>query len=184
VILVRRLTWVVLAVLALAESASAARGGDFEMGDARGGRFRLADHRGEIVILYFGFTRCPDVCPTSLSVLAAALDSLGTRARHVLPLFVSFDPEQETPDGLTEYVRFFHPAIVPLLGTAAETANLARRYGVQFRKVPSDGALGYTMDHTAHFYLIDPGGRLVRILPHGTPASEIAKAIETLIQTR
>jgi protein SCO1/2 len=175
-------TWIALAsFLVISPPGLAALGGEFELADARGGRFRLADHRGQVVILYFGFTRCPDICPTSLTVLSAALDSLGALNQRVLPVFVSFDPERETPAGLAQYVRFFHPAIVPLVGSDAEVAALARRYGAQFRKVAGDGAMGYTIDHTAHFYLVDRFGRLARILPHGTPASEITNAIKALL---
>lgn len=164
----------------VAQAGAAPRepGGDFALPDTRGGTFRLSEQRGRVVVLYFGFTQCPDVCPTGMTVLSEALERLGGRADGILPVFVSIDPERDTPDSLDQYVTFFHPSIVALLGTPKEVLNLARRYGATFRKVKSDGAMGYTVDHTASFYLIDARGQLVRVLPHGTPASAMVRAFE------
>lgn len=161
-----------------AVASAAPPGGDFTLPTSAGTRFSLADQRGKVVLLYFGFTRCPDVCPTGLILIGEALERMGARAADIVTVFVSLDPARETAEGLTEYTRFFHPAIVPLLGTEAAVQRVARQYGVRFRKIPVDGPLGYTLDHTAEAYLIDRHGRLVRILPHGTPGSAIAKALE------
>jgi protein SCO1 len=172
-----------LLVTSPANASEDGLGGDFNMADCRGGSFRLADHRGKVVTLYFGFTRCPDVCPTELATLAAALNGLGQRAADVLPVFVSVDPERDTASSLTEYVKFFHPSMVALCGSGDDIRSLAARYGATFRKVPSTSALGYTVDHTADLYVIGPDGRLARILPNGTPPEAMVRAIEAALPT-
>jgi protein SCO1/2 len=171
-------------VASLATAGGGRLGGDFSMADCRGGTFRLADQRGKVVVLYFGFTRCPDVCPTELVTLAEALAQLGDRATQVVPLFASVDPERDTASSLNEYVNFFHPSIRALCGSVDQIRALATRYGASFRKVGLPSAIGYTVDHTADLYVIGPEGRLARILPNGTPPEAIARAIEASIADR
>lgn len=173
--------WLLAALLCTGSPRAAGQVNDFSFPDARGGYFHLAEHRGKIVLLYFGFTRCPDICPTSLSLLVAVLNRIGPQASEVIPVFVSIDPENENAAGLVEYVHFFHPSIVPLLSSTKETNALASRYGASFRRVNSNSAMGYSMDHSANFYLIDRRGRLVRILPHGLPEIEFVKALSQVL---
>lgn len=174
-----RWMWIVWLLVSWGAEAGrgAPAGGDFSLRMAGGGRFELAQARGRVVLIYFGFTRCPDVCPTGLATLRDALDLLGAGRREVLPLFVAIDPERETDQGLRDYTGAFHAALVPLTGRSAEVAAVARAYGVRYRKVRIGGALGYTIDHTADLQVVGRDGRLARILPHGTPAAAVAAAV-------
>lgn len=138
---------------------------------ADAGDWTLTDHRGQAftaaglnespgpTLLVFGFTFCPDICPTSLSYLAGVLEALGPRAASVRPLFLTVDPERDTVPVMADYVAHFDPRIVGLTGAPAELAKAARDLGVYARKVPLEGG-GYTMDHTATMLLLDPQGRV------------------------
>lgn len=135
-----------------------------------GGPFRLAAHDGRVVtdkdlagkpfLVFFGFTHCPDVCPTALFEVSEVLTRLGDDAGKVSALFVSVDPERDTPAVLKDYLSAFHPRLVGLSGTAEETAAIVRAYRVYAKKVPLDAG-GYTMDHTAVVYLMDRKGQFV-----------------------
>ncbi|NJL08121.1 MAG: SCO family protein [Methylacidiphilales bacterium] len=147
------------------------RGGDpLVSTGAVGGPFRLtahdgrtvteADFKGMPVLLFFGFTHCPDICPTTLAEVSEVLERLGPDAERVQALFVSVDPERDTPQVLASYIGAFHPRILGLSGGEAATAEIVRAYRVYAKKVPlKDG--GYTMDHTAVVYLLDKEGRFV-----------------------
>ena len=135
-----------------------------------GGPFRLIDQNGRVVtdqdfkgkpfIVFFGFTYCPDICPTTLFDLSEVLKQLGPDAERTAALFITVDPERDTPDKLKDYVSSFHPRIFGLTGTPAEIAKVEKEYRVYAKKVPlKDG--GYTMDHTAVVYLMDKDGRFV-----------------------
>ena len=158
------------------------RGGDFVL-ESAAGPVALADFRGRVVLLYFGYTACPDICPTSLAILAAALRGLDADERaRVRVLFVSVDPARDDPAHLREYAGYFHPEIIGLTGTAATLAELARRYGVAYRRTEAaDSALGYLIDHSALVYLIDPDGHLREQLPHGLPADQIIARVRRLL---
>lgn len=157
--------------------AAPPRGGDFSLDSAKG-PLALADLRGKLVLLQFGYTYCPDVCPTSLSLLAQVLGSLTpTEQTRVQALFVSVDPERDTVARLAEYTAFFHPSIIGLTGTPAQLAELAGRYGAVFARQENVSAGGYVIDHTALTYLIDRDGRLVASLPHATPPEQLAAAM-------
>lgn len=150
-------------------------GGDFSL-DGPSGPVALRDFAGKVVLLYFGYTYCPDICPTSLTVWQQALESLSPQElARVQPLFVSVDPERDGLERLVEYVRFFHPRIVALTGRPASLAEIAGRYGAVFVRQESASAGGYVIDHSALTYVIDPQGRLVDALPHGaTPGQLLA----------
>lgn len=150
-------------------------GGDFTLSDARGKRRALAEFRGKVVVLYFGFVTCPDVCPTDLLAIGAAVKSLGAAGDGVQPLFVTLDPARDTRGILREYVANFHPRFVALTGTEAEVRAVASAYKVFFEKVALAGEAGYTIDHAAFVYLIDREGRYVGFLPPGTPPDRIAR---------
>ena len=135
-----------------------------------GGPFRLVDHNSRVVtdqdfkgkpfIVFFGFTYCPDICPTTLFDLSEVLKQLGPDAERTAALFITVDPERDTPDKLKDYVSSFHPRIFGLTGTPEEIAKVEKEYRVYAKKVPlKDG--GYTMDHTAVVYLMDKDGRFV-----------------------
>ncbi|HLF24419.1 MAG TPA: SCO family protein [Burkholderiales bacterium] len=135
-----------------------------------GGPFRLLDHNGHVVtdatfkgrpfLVFFGFTHCPDICPTALFEMSEVLKRLGSDANKTAALFISVDPERDTPEKLRDYVSSFHPRVFGLTGTPAEIEAVTRVYRAYARKVPLDGG-GYTMDHSAIVYLMDKDGRFI-----------------------
>lgn len=139
-----------------------------------GARVSLDDYAGKVVVLYFGYTFCPDVCPTTLSRLATARGLLGDRADDVQVLMVSVDPERDTPDMLAKYVPAFDESFVGLTGTRQEVAQLATVYGVYFEKTEVEGAAGYLVDHTATVMVVDRDGFLKLVLPFDVTAADIA----------
>lgn len=152
-------------------------GGDFIL-DGPTGPLALAELRGKLVVLQFGYTYCPDICPTGLSIIAQMLASLtpGELAK-VQVLFVSVDPERDNVARLIEYTTFFHPSIIGLTGQPVRLAEIAGRYGAAFVRQENVSAGGYVIDHTALTYLIDRDGRLVASLPHALPAEQLATEI-------
>jgi protein SCO1/2 len=154
-----------------------AAGGDFTLQSAKGA-VSLKDYRGKLVLVYFGYTFCPDVCPTSLATAAEALAALTPdEAARVRGIFVSVDPERDTMEILKAYAPFFHPSITGASGTPDQVAEVARRYGVSYMKQKSVDGRPYTVDHSSFTYLVAPDGRLATALPHGTPAPEVLAAI-------
>lgn len=152
-------------------------GGDFTLDGPRG-PVSLRDFRGKLVLLQFGYTYCPDICPTSLTILAAALDGLEAAERErVQALFASVDPERDDVARLAEYTAFFHPAIIGLTGPLPRLAEVTSRYGAVFVRQENESAGGYVIDHTALTYLIDAEGRLVASLPHATPPEQLSAEI-------
>lgn len=158
-------------------------GGDFVL-QSPSGRVSLSDYRGKIVLLYFGYTFCPDVCPTSLSLMAQALSMLTPdELNGIKAFFISIDPERDTLDVLKVYTPFFHPAIVGLGGTVEEVAQVASQYGARYMKQkPKDGA-PYAVDHSSFTYLIGPDGKLAASLPHGSSPQQIVDKIRPLLNT-
>jgi len=157
-------------------------GGDFTL-QSVDGPVSLKDFRGQVVLLYFGYTKCPDVCPTSLSFLTQALNELtDDELKQVQGIFVSVDPKRDTPEVLKEYVEYFHPRLVGVTGTAEEVAEVAVLYGAQYYEVELEGsAFGYSVNHSAVTYLITPEGVLRFIFPHGTPPQVIVEAIRYVL---
>ncbi|HEY1629909.1 MAG TPA: SCO family protein [Rhizomicrobium sp.] len=135
-------------------------GGPFTLTDQAGHRRSDADYRGRYVLLYFGYTNCPDVCPTTLTQMQDAVTRLGPKARRIVPVFVTIDPARDTPEALAGYLRAFGPRFVGLSGSAAETARIAKEYRVYYAKHPLAGGT-YAMDHSGEVYLLGPDGRLV-----------------------
>lgn len=157
-------------------------GGDFTLTSADG-PVALADYRGKAVLLYFGYTYCPDICPTSLAATAAGLNQLtAAELAQVGVLFVSVDPKRDTPSRLKEYAGFFHPAIVGVTGSAAEIADVGRRYGIFYaeQKVATAGD-GYVVDHSSETYVIGRDGRLLGKLPHGAPPEQVVAEIRKIL---
>jgi protein SCO1/2 len=162
----------------LLPKAGMAAGGDFTLQSA-GGPVALKDFRGKLVLVYFGYTYCPDVCPTSLAATAAGLKLLeADEAGQVAMIFVSVDPERDTPARLKEYAEFFHPAIVGVTGTPENLAEIAKRYGVFYarQKVETAGG-GYVVDHTSDTYVIGREGQLLSKIAHAAPPDEVAAEI-------
>lgn len=152
-------------------------GGDFTLNSFRG-PVRLSDFRNQVVLLYFGYTWCPDICPTSLGLTSLALESLTPEElARVQGLFVSVDPARDTLERLKAYGEYFHPKILGITGTPDEVAKVAKLYGAAYRKVVQVSEAGYVVDHSAETYLIDPQGTLVEVIPHGTPVQAMVALI-------
>jgi cytochrome oxidase Cu insertion factor (SCO1/SenC/PrrC family) len=152
-------------------------GGPFELVDHTGRTVTDQTFRGRLMLIYFGYSSCPDICPTSLADLAAALDMLGPGAERVSFLFVTVDPVRDTPAQLARYVGLFHPRLIGLSGSEAQCAQVARAFRVYVRFVPSAEHEGYIVDHSSFAYLVAPDGRLLTAFPHGTPPETIAEAM-------
>lgn len=163
-----------VADVALAEPP---RGGDFRL-DSPQGPVALHHFAGKLVLLQFGYTFCPDICPTSLSILAEALGGLTPAEQaRVQPLFISVDPERDSLARLAEYTAFFHPAIIGLTGSQEQLEEIASRYGAVFSRPDPLAKESYVIDHTALTYLIDGQGRLITSLPHATPPQQLLAEI-------
>lgn len=155
----------------------APRGGDFTLRSPNGFT-SLHDYRGKVVLLYFGYTFCPDICPTSLGFTTQALAALTPDEQEkVQMLFVTVDPERDTLDKLKTYTAYFHPKILGLSGTPEEISRAARLYGVMYAKQNTGSAGGYVVDHSAYTYVITPDGSLLKSLDHGTPPAQVLEAI-------
>lgn len=139
-------------------------GGPFSLTNQRGERVSDADFRGRLMLIYFGYTFGPDVCPVALQDMSFALDALGESAAQVQPLFITVDPARDTPEVLAEYAALFHPRLVALTGTAEEIAAVAEAYGVSYGKAenPDPEAEGDLVNHLARFYLMDRDGTYLR----------------------
>ena len=153
-------------------------GGPFTLADAGGGRRSLADFRGKLVVLYFGFTYCPDVCPTDLLVIGNLIRSLGPDGERVQPVFVTLDPARDTPEVLRAYVASFHPRFVALTGSEDEIRRVATSYKVYFEKVKPPGVSTYLIEHTAYVFLLDREGRFVTLFPPGTPPERMGVMVK------
>ncbi|WP_045390677.1 SCO family protein [Vibrio rotiferianus] len=142
--------------------------------------FDTSDDR--IRIVYFGFTRCPDVCPTSLAMLAGALNQIDdTQKSQLRPMFISLDPERDEADASAKYAHYFHPMIEGLSAPLEVTTPLAHKYGVIFRKTELEGSeLKYTLDHSSYFYFLKPDGTLITKVPHTLTPAPIVEAITKL----
>lgn len=155
-----------------------------------GGAFSLIDHRGDVVsdrdfgdkvlLLMFGYTFCPDVCPTSLQGIAQALDLLGTDAEEVQALFISVDPDRDTPEVLGSYVSAFHPSLIGLTGTPEQIRQVTADYRVYYAKAGSDSE-DYLIDHSAYIYLVGAGGQVLTYLRHDAEPEAIAAVVEPLL---
>ena len=157
-------------------------GKELSLTDHTGKPRTLADFRGKIVVVFFGYTRCPDVCPTTLSEMKMILDKLGEDRKRIQVLFVTIDPERDTPELLARYVPAFDPSFIGLYGDEAATMKAAKEFKVFFQKVPGKTPDSYTMDHTAASYIIDTQGRLRLFARYGQPDS-IATDLRTLLST-
>lgn len=154
---------------------------DFAMPDHNGKLRTLADFKGKAVLVFFGYTHCPDVCPTTLSEMASVMKELGPLADKVQVLFVTVDPERDTPEILSKYVPAFDPRFLGLVGDKETTERMAKEFKVFFQKVPGKEPGSYTMDHTAGSYVFDPQGRIRLFIRHGQGAEPIAQDLKRLL---
>jgi protein SCO1/2 len=158
-------------------------GRDFALSDPAGKPRVLADFRGKVVVLFFGYTQCPDVCPTTLSALADALKQLGTDADRVQVLFVTVDPGRDTAEILSNYVAAFGPSFVGLRGDAEAIARTAKEFKILYQKQPGRTPESYTVDHSAGSFVFDPQGRLRLYVGNGQGADVFAHDIRELLRT-
>lgn len=176
---------VLVGLAALATLAGAARGApprpDFALQDAAGRTRRLSDFRGRAVALAFGFTHCPDVCPTTLAMLAEAMRQLGPQAQDVRVLFVTVDPKRDTAAVLGRYVTAFDPAFVALRGDAGATKRAADAFEVTATVVPGRTPDSYTVDHTAAVFLLDDAGFLRFVIGHDRGPAAVVRDLRRLL---
>ncbi|WP_426958755.1 SCO family protein [Muricoccus radiodurans] len=167
----------------VAMPAGVSLGGPFTLRDHTGRTVTDADYRGKLALIFFGFTFCPDVCPTELQAISQTMDLLGAQADQVQPLFITVDPERDTPAKLAEYVALFHPRITGLTGTPEQIAAAARAFRVYYAKSTPQGSSEYLMDHSAFTYLLGRDGRLRSLFRPGATPEEMAAAIRANLAT-
>ncbi len=144
----------------------------------------LADFRGKAVVLFFGYTHCPDICPTTLADVAGVVKKLGKDASRVQVLFVTLDPERDTPEVLAKYVPAFDPAFLGLSGDAAATQRAAKEFKIFYEKRPGSAPGAYTVDHSGQSYVIDPQGRLRLFVRHERIAQDLAEDLRALLKEK
>jgi len=153
-------------------------GGPFSLVDDNGNAVTDQTYRGKWLLVYFGYTFCPDACPTTLNAVATALTALGPDAERVQPLFITIDPDRDTPAVMKEYVAAFDSRIVGLTGSPEQIAAAAKAYRVYYQRI--GGGSDYTMDHTVLLYIMDPNGRFSGFLSHDQTAEEIVQKLKSL----
>jgi protein SCO1/2 len=155
---------------------------DFRLTDHNGQVRTLSSFRGKVVAVFFGYTHCPDVCPTTLSDFAAALQQLGPQAKRVQVLFVSVDPQRDTPELLKQFVPAFNPSFLGMVADDETLKQLAKEYKVVYQKTSVKGSNDYLMDHSAGTYVYDPEGRLRLLMPYGSSPDAIAQDLKALLR--
>jgi protein SCO1 len=154
-------------------------GGPFSLIDTTGKRVTDKDFLGRYMLVFFGYTNCPDICPAGLQVMSAALDKLGKRADEIVPIFITLDAARDTPEKLATYVKAFHPRLVGLTGSESDIAATAKAYRVYFQKVPDDkDPKTFTIDHSAIFYLMGKDGKLLAPIPHTNDVEQLTASLD------
>jgi len=158
-------------------------GGPFTLVDQNGATVTDADFRGQYMLVYFGYTFCPDVCPTALNRNAEAMDVLGDQAEKVVPIFITVDPERDTVEHMKEYAKFFHPRLVALTGSEEQVKAAAKAYRVFSAKVEDEGgdAENYLMDHTAITFMMGPDGRFLQHFSHDVTPEDMAERMRKVM---
>lgn len=160
-------------------------GGSFDLVRAGGERVTEGDFPGQHLLIFFGFTHCPDVCPTELMIMASALDTLAESdpalAEKVQPIFITIDPERDTPELMAEYVANFHPRMIGLSGSVDAVAKAAREFRVYYAKAPIEGADDYLMDHSSFVYLMNPDGDLAALFRPNSDPADAARALQAIV---
>jgi protein SCO1/2 len=163
-------------------SGTALIGGPFALVDQNGKAITDQDFRGRDMLVFFGYTHCPDICPAELQVTAQALDQLGDKAKKVVPIFITVDPERDTPEAMKAYVESFGPNFVGLTGSPEAIAAAAKAYRVSFSKVENKASPGdYSVDHSALAYLMGPDGKYLAHFAYGMTPKEMAEKLERFL---
>lgn len=159
-------------------SGKALVGGPFTLTDQTGKRVTEKDFQGRYMLVFFGYTHCPDICPSGLQVISAALEKLADKAKDVVPVFITLDPERDTPEKLAEYLKSFDPRFVGLTGGKEEVSAAAKAYRVFYQVVPDDKTAGeYSIDHPAIIYLMGKNGEYVTHVPHTTNVDQVVSTL-------
>jgi cytochrome oxidase Cu insertion factor (SCO1/SenC/PrrC family) len=161
-----------------------ALGGPFSLVNQAGQPVTERDYAGRWMLVYFGYAFCPDVCPTELGTMAAALDALGKAAEAVTPVFITVDPQRDTPAALADYVSRFHPRLQGLTGTPEQIAEVARRYRVYYARAQRPDMTDYLMDHSSFIYLVGPDGRVRSLYRPDMRPEDIAAAVAAQMRGR
>lgn len=156
-------------------------GGPYELTAGDGSRVTDKSFQGKFQLVYFGFTFCPDVCPTELTQISAALDRLGPAAQKIQPLFITVDPERDTPEAMAEYVKNFYPTLIGLTGTQQEIDSVVSAYRVFARKVQEPNSNQYVMDHSTFIYLMGPDGNFLTMYRYGTEPDALAQSLKSYV---
>jgi protein SCO1/2 len=156
-------------------------GGPFALTDHHGKRRTDAEFRGKLLVIYFGYTNCPDICPADLTAISLALDRLGAAAEAVQPIFITLDPERDTAAHLAEYVQAFHPRLLGLTGTPEEIRSVATAYKTWYAKAGNTGGEDYAVDHTAFIYLVGKHGQYLGFLPPSTAPERLSDVIGQML---
>ena len=154
---------------------------DFRLTDSAGRSRSLSDFRGKAVVVFFGYTRCPDVCPTTMADLSAAMQALGPDAERVQVVFVTLDPARDTPSLLAQYVPSFDRRFIGLFGDEAATVRTAHDFKIFFQRVPGSTPDAYTIDHTAGSYVFDPAGHVRLFIRQGEPVAAVVHDLKQLL---
>jgi len=180
---------ILLAVLLLAQSAFASLpakqkipfGGDFDLTDQNNQPFNLKQLRGKVVMMFFGYTSCPEVCPTELSKMVSTLKALGNDAEKVQAVFVSVDPDRDSVDTIYTYLKAFRSNLIGLTGSKAEIDAVTQQYKVTYKAMKMMGK-DYHVQHTANIFVINESGKLDTIIPYGMPYTHVTKVVKSLIK--
>jgi protein SCO1 len=155
---------------------------EFALTDHNGQARTLADFKGKAVVVFFGFTQCPDVCPTTLAEMTEAVKQLGSDGNKLQVLFITIDPERDTPELLKKYVPAFHPSFLGLTGNAEAIAKVAKEFKVFYQKSAGKTPGSYTMDHTSNSYVFDPQGRVRLVIKHGMGTEPLVQDLKQLLK--
>ncbi len=153
-------------------------GGPFTLTAHTGERVTPESFRGRYMLIYFGYTYCPDVCPGALQIVSVALDALGEKAEQVQPIFITVDPQRDTVEQMAQYVPYFSDRLIGLTGSEEEIAEAAHAYRVYYARAEDDSSTEYLMDHTSILYLMDPEGNFVAHFPYGTDPDALTKELQ------
>ncbi|MCF6272428.1 MAG: SCO family protein [Rhodobacteraceae bacterium] len=155
---------------------------DFELTNQHGQVIRDEDFAGQWMLIFFGYTNCPDVCPTTIAEMSMVMEGLEDNSGKVQPIMVTIDPERDTPEVLAEYLGFFSPGLVGLTGTPEQIATTSKTFNIFYAKMTEpDAPDGYSMAHSSHVYLFNPEGEYIRIYKYGTPAEAILEDLASRI---
>ncbi len=159
-------------------------GGPFKLTSHKGEPVNSEDYKGKLVLLYFGYTYCPDFCPTELQQISEALRLMGNKASEIQPFFISVDPERDTQEVLDRYMSMFHPSFLALTGQKTDLDDVAKSFRVFSARVEEDDASDYLIDHSTFVYLVGRDGKLITMFRYGTPAMQMAQALKGFLNQK